>query len=818
MYDGNGNAAQYVYDAAGNITQIKRFAATALSIIQFSPGAGPVGTAVTINGTGFNATPNANTVKFHGTVASVSSGTSSQLVVTVPAGATTGPISVTTGANTVTSSGNFTVGQSAGAPTISGFTPTIGTAGTAVTINGTNFDPQPIRDVVRFNATSAVATAATTTALSTSVPSGASSGKIRVATPFGAATSTADFFIPPSPYTAANVGATGRIVVDGSTLAVKITTAGKIALILFDGNSGDLLDLQLSNFVASAGSVSYTIYNPIGAVLSSGTISSSALTAFLPSLPMAGTYTVLINPGATGTASFSVAVKSVVALPIDGASVNATTATAGQGVRFKFTGAVGQNLGLGLTGLTHTPASGGGMTLQVYRPDQTLLASNGSCYTSNPGGDCSAEPGDSGAGGDLLGVSHPAGGGGGQCHADALERCHGHAGQQHAAGGEYPRAGQNARLTFSGTAGQPMGLEMTQVATVPARQAVYMYVLKPDGTTLVSTNSGTGDGAVLSATLPTTGTYTVFLDANFGATSSSTLVLNPPGELTIDGPPLNVSTLSGEPHTLTFVGAVGQNLGLGLTGLTHTPASGGGMTLQVYRPDQTLLASNGSCYTSNPGGDCQLNLGTLAQAGTYWVYLVPPAGVVASATLTLSSDVTGTLVNNTPLAVSIPRAGQNARLTFSGTAGQPMGLEMTQVATVPARQAVYMYLLKPDGTTLVSTNSGTGDGAVLSATLPTTGTYTVFLDANFGATSSSTLVLNPPGELTIDGPPLNVSTLSGEPHTLTFVGAVGQNLGLGSDRAHAHSGERWWDDAPGVQARPDVVGEQRQLLHQLPGR
>jgi len=178
-----------------------------------------------------------------------------------------------------------------------------------------------------------------------------------------------------------------------------------------------------------------------------------------------------------------------------------------------------------------------------------------------------------------------------------------------------PRSGQNARLTFSGTAGQLVGLERTQLVTVPAKQALYMYIYKPDGTTLVSTNSGAGDGEVLSATLPTTGTYTVFLDANYAATSSFTLTLNPPGELTIDGPPLNITTLSGESHTLSFVASTaGVNLGLGMTGLTDSPASGSATWLYVYRGSDGALISSVSCLTANPGGGCGLNLPNLAQA------------------------------------------------------------------------------------------------------------------------------------------------------------------------------------------------------------
>ncbi|MBI1728960.1 MAG: IPT/TIG domain-containing protein, partial [Candidatus Rokubacteria bacterium] len=47
-----------------------------MSIIDVAPNHGPVGTAVTISGTGFGTTPSQNTVTFNGTAASVTSATS----------------------------------------------------------------------------------------------------------------------------------------------------------------------------------------------------------------------------------------------------------------------------------------------------------------------------------------------------------------------------------------------------------------------------------------------------------------------------------------------------------------------------------------------------------------------------------------------------------------------------------------------------------------------------------------------------------------------------------------------------------------------
>jgi hypothetical protein len=47
--------AIYGYDAVGNITSITRQPASQVAIIEFRPKRGPVGTTVTLQGTGFSA-------------------------------------------------------------------------------------------------------------------------------------------------------------------------------------------------------------------------------------------------------------------------------------------------------------------------------------------------------------------------------------------------------------------------------------------------------------------------------------------------------------------------------------------------------------------------------------------------------------------------------------------------------------------------------------------------------------------------------------------------------------------------------------------
>ena len=76
-----------------------------------SPNSGIVYTAVTISGSNFSTTAANNIVKFNGIAAVVNSATASQLVVTVPLGATSGKITITANGETSTSVNDFQVLQ-----------------------------------------------------------------------------------------------------------------------------------------------------------------------------------------------------------------------------------------------------------------------------------------------------------------------------------------------------------------------------------------------------------------------------------------------------------------------------------------------------------------------------------------------------------------------------------------------------------------------------------------------------------------------------------------------------------------------------------
>jgi hypothetical protein len=86
----------------------------------------------------------------------------------------------------------FELRASTPAPTISSFAPTSGSAGTSVTITGTNFTGAT---AVKFNGTAATFAVNSATQITATVASGATSGPISVTTPGGTATSASSFTI-----------------------------------------------------------------------------------------------------------------------------------------------------------------------------------------------------------------------------------------------------------------------------------------------------------------------------------------------------------------------------------------------------------------------------------------------------------------------------------------------------------------------------------------------------------------------------------------------------------------------------------------------
>jgi YD repeat-containing protein len=687
VVDPNGDAATYTYDAVGNLLSISRQSSTRLTILSVTPNAGPVGMTVIINGTGFHETATENSVSFNGTAATISSSTSTQIITTVPLGATTGLITVTTPEDSVSSASPFTVGSSA-APTIAGFTPVIGAAGTGVTIVGTNFDPLLSNNTVSFGASNATVTAATGTNIITTVPAGGS-GRITVTTPSGTAVSTNDFINAPAPYSGADVDYTSRMNF-GDTRAVTINARYRVAMILFDGTAGQRISLNITNVTFNQGRV--TIYSPSGAFSGSKDVTNAG-GLFVTTLQANGTYLILVDPDNDNSGSATLTLNSVPpdvndSISIDGPTMSETITAPGQNVRLSFTGNAGQKIVLNLSSIT-VPSG----LVYIYNPDSSILAS--AAFTTS-GGFIDIQT--LATTGTYTIVVVPDGVGMGNVTVSLSTAPSDATGTMVVGGASVPvnlnTSGQNARITFSGNAAQRVTLNITGV-TIPWTDVT---ILNPDSSTLTQTAVNQNGGIIDIQTLTTSGTYTVVIDPRGAATGT----LN-----------LNATTSAADGH-LIFNGITGRHLYLKISNVS------GAETLTLTDPNSVTLDTIGVNF-----GAGYINR-TLLATGSYNAAVTPQNNFILTVSDGQPNEFVGVLSPGNTTFVNASSANVNTWLSFTGTAGQKMSLNVSNSTITVASISVY----SPDGTLLVApTNFFTGGPTFIDAfTLPLTGSYMVLID------------------------------------------------------------------------------------------
>jgi hypothetical protein len=295
------------------------------------------------------------------------------------------------------------------------------------------------------------------------------------------------------------------------------------------------------------------------------------------------------------------------------------------------------------------------------------------------------------------------------------------------------RSGQNARYTFSGTGGQAVSLQLSDVTI----RSGHVAILKPDGSPLSQPTSFGNAGAVLDAqVLPTSGTYAILIDPELSYTGNVKLALyNAPdltGTIMTDQVAVTPTvTVPGQRALYTFNGTAGQWVNLGLTGVSIASS-----TLSMLKPDGSKLAAT----TIGPSGGSLDPSMALPETGTYTIVVDPVSNHTGSMTLALSSPVTGTIaLDGAPVTVSLNKPGKIAQYTFNGHAGQWVSLGLTSVGLTSSN----ISLLGQDGTTLASTTVGTAGGSLeVPNPLPATGPYTVLVRPGGPYTGNMTLTLS----------------------------------------------------------------------------
>jgi hypothetical protein len=296
--------------------------------------------------------------------------------------------------------------------------------------------------------------------------------------------------------------------------------------------------------------------------------------------------------------------------------------------------------------------------------------------------------------------------------------------------------GQTATLTFAGTAGQRVSLDAAN-ATFGCWQ---LSIRNPDGSTLHGPATLCPNGFVDPLTLPQAGTYTLVVNPAASETGSVTLTLydvppDPTGPIEAGGAAVTATTtVPGQVATRTFTGAIGQRVSLDATNATFTC-----WQLSLRHPDGSTLHGPA---TLCPNGFVEPL--TLTQTGTHTIIVDPPTNQTGSVTLRLydvPADATyAVTLGGAAATATITTPGQNARVTFFGTAGP----QVTVHATGNALGCLNVTLLKPDTTSLVSTFSCSASFDLVAPPLPVGGTYTVLCDPGGPSTGSITVGVTTP--------------------------------------------------------------------------
>ncbi len=721
-----GEAAVYTYDAVGNLLSITRPPAGTVSILEFSPNAGPTGSVVTISGTGFSTTASQNTVTFNGVTATVLSASSNMLTVTVPASATSGPINVTTPGGSATSAEPFAV-TAGSAPTITGFSPAIVAPSSGVTITGTNFQPTLTNNRLSFNVTFGQVNTATPTTLGATVPALGTTGRIALVTPGGAATTASYLWVAPPPYVATDVTGTAALTL-GVAATATVGTAGKIALFAIDAAAGQRIAVNVSDTITTYNDI--TVKDPVGANVGSTTVSSSPVFFDTVAVTKTGTVTVLVDPQGSGTgdvtATAYVFADVSATVTAGGPPVTVSTTVPGQQVRVTFQGTTGQRVALQLTGGTM-----GAPYVSIVNPDGSVLAA---AFAYNSAGFFDTMTLGNGLYTVLIDPSGTATGN----ISLLLHVVPADVSGSIVAGGASQNLtiatpGQNGVLTFTGSAGQRVSLLMPNPAMTGCTD-VSIRKPAPDETVLASDFCVASVTRFLdTVTLPTSGLYRLVVNPSTSHTGSLTLTLHdvPPDlNLTIaaDGVAVNASfTVPGQNGVLTFTGTTGQRVSLWVASGTLQGCTD--VTIRGPVPATTVVTSyycpHVSGYLFEPF--------TLPAGGTYRIEVNPSAantGARAFTLYTVPADATGTVsVQGAQVALLIP--GQQAHLTFAGTQGQTV---QVHVGT-PGTGCTTLTLLRADETTVLQTRFWCSEPFSLPVvTLPATETYHVRVDPNTNLT------------------------------------------------------------------------------------
>ncbi len=306
----------------------------------------------------------------------------------------------------------------------------------------------------------------------------------------------------------------GSITPGDPPVTVSTTSAGQSVKLMFEGTANQRVSLRITNVVLTGGTsnrATIAIRKPDGTTLGSTTVDSGGGFIDTRTLPVNGTYTLLVDPNDTATGTVTLTLFDV---PPDvsgtiipgGSAVTVTTTTAGQNGQLTFDGVINQRISLDITGVSVT--NSGILSTTIRKPDGASLASNVVGNGSNGFIDVRVLP--------VTGTYSifvdpnsfntatvnlrlydvpPDVETSTTINASAINVA-------------TTVPGQNAKVTFTASSGQQVTVRMTNNAI----GLMTVRLLKPDGTQQASFTSSSLNFNMPTQTLNATGTFTISID------------------------------------------------------------------------------------------------------------------------------------------------------------------------------------------------------------------------------------------------------------------------------------------------------------------
>ncbi|MGZ3145194.1 RHS repeat-associated core domain-containing protein [Lentzea chajnantorensis] len=528
----------------------------------------------------------------------------------------------------------------------------------------------------------------------------------------------------------------GTLTLDGTAKTVTISSAGQDAYVTFSATTGQRVLFQSLDTSANLGccGATWQVIAPDGTRLSDEYMNSTVDTR---TLPQTGTYKIWFGPRGTNTGSTTFKAWTVPAdlnagtLTLDGTGKTVSITNPGQDGYVTFSATAGQRV---IFQSLDTSANLGccGAAWQVFAPDGTrisdeymnstvdtkTLTQTGTYkisfgpYAANTGSTTFKAwtvPADLNAGtltldgtGKTVSITSP---------------------------------GQDGYVTFSGTAGQRVIFQSLDTSANLGCCGAAWQVFAPDGTRMSDEYM---NSTVDTKTLPQTGTYKISFGpygTNTGSTTFKAWTVPADvnaGTITLDGTGKTISiTNPGQDGYVTFSGTTGQRV---IFQSTDTSANLGccGAAWQVFAPDGTRMSDE---YMNST-----VDTKTLSQTGTYKISFGPYGTNTGSTTFkawTVPADLdAGTItLDGTAKTVTVTNPGQDAFVTFSGTAGQAVTIGSSNTSGSLGCCGAAWQIIAPDGQRLTDQYMNT---EVTGRTLPQTGTYKVWFGPygiNTGATT-----------------------------------------------------------------------------------